>query len=330
MSIQSVSNAGTDSVYTYKNGAGRSDVLTAEDNYFSKNVETKSISGSDSFNVVEILLSLVSKLGDKLTDIFCFSSKLKNSNTSNTSDTGEYNFETIGKNTCLEEDDPEILAQLQAQDALEQTDSVEDTEEIDKTNSINITNNDTEYKTAESLTKAIYEADDEAEIHMSRLCSALDMTEDEVSAYLINLTQSEQYGNGCINPLVFYAQICQESGCISDAKGDKSKTTGEYKAVGLGQFHTIAVDQVNNMIESGKYGDYTYNDGEKYTYADRTDPQKALEMMVLLLRYDASQTDDENGMLAMYNQGNSNGIETTDGKNYVKAVFSQIGIDVDC
>ena len=47
-------------------------------------------------------------------------------------------------------------------------------------------------------------------------------------------------------------------------------------------------------------------------------------MMALLLRYDASKTDDENGMLAMYNQGNKNGINTKDGQNYVAAVLGRI------
>ena len=132
------------------------------------------------------------------------------------------------------------------------------------------------------------------------------MSREETAAYLTNLCESEEWAAGCIDPVTLCAQIRQESGYVADIVGDGGL------AVGLGQFHECAVEEVNNQY------------GTNYTSADRSDPYKALEMMALLLKYDYSKTGDTNSMLAMYNQGNPNGINTSGGQNYVRAVMSRI------
>ena len=139
-----------------------------------------------------------------------------------------------------------------------------------------------------------------------KLCSTLGMSREETAEYLTNLCESDEWAAGCIDPVTLCAQIRQESGYVADIVGDSGL------AVGLGQFHECAVQEVNNQY------------GTNYTSADRTDPYKALEMMALLLKYDYSKTGTTEGMLAMYNQGNANGINTTGGQNYVNAVMARI------
>lgn len=178
---------------------------------------------------------------------------------------------------------------------------------------------------AARLLDNIKNSDIHAPERLEKLTNALNLDELEVADFLIHLCESEKWGNNCIDPLLFYAQICQESNAEFDALGDYSKRTGEYLAFGYGQFHECAVDEVNNQIEKGFFGEYLYNNGQKYTYEDRINPKKALEMMILLLRYDASKTDSKDAMLAMYNQGHKNGINTQQGQEYVDAVYSQIG-----
>ena len=178
---------------------------------------------------------------------------------------------------------------------------------------------------AARLLENIKKSDIHAPERLKKLTNALNLNELEVANFLIHLCESEKWGNNCIDPLLFYAQICQESNAEFDALGDYSKLTGEYLALGYGQFHECAVDEVNNQIENGIYGEHLYNNGQKYTYEDRINPKKALEMMILLLRYDANRTNSQDAMLAMYNQGHKNGINTQQGQEYVDAVYNQIG-----
>ncbi len=180
---------------------------------------------------------------------------------------------------------------------------------------------------AEKLLNDILEKDEFSSEHLENLKKSFnyELSEIEILSNLVYLCDSEQWGNNCIDPLTFYAQLCQESDCKSDALGDYSKSKDEYLALGFGQFHKCAVDEVNKQIEAGTYGDYCYNQGEEYTLEDRKDPEKALEMMILLLRYDASKTDSTEAMLAMYNRGHKGGINTMDGKEYVRKVYGRIG-----
>ena len=155
--------------------------------------------------------------------------------------------------------------------------------------------------------KKLQEAGGDAWNEFDTLCSTLGMSQEETMDYLTELCESEEWGNGCIDPVTLCAQIRQESGYNATIVGDSGL------AVGLGQFHECAVEEVNNQY------------GTNYTSADRSDPNKALEMMVLLLKYDYSKTGSTDAMLAMYNQGNPNGINTSGGQNYVSAVYSRLG-----
>lgn len=141
----------------------------------------------------------------------------------------------------------------------------------------------------------------------SKLCSVLSMTEEETADYLTQLCESENWANGVTYPSLLLAQISRESKFDPNAVGDGGL------AIGLGQFHTCAVDEVNKRFDTN------------YTYEDRKDPYKALEMMSLLLRYDYSQTKSTYGMLAMYNQGHP-ALDTEKGQTYVKNVLAEIGL----
>lgn len=178
---------------------------------------------------------------------------------------------------------------------------------------------------AVELLETIKEKDKEADFHLENLRNSFNQSDIENLKFLIHLAQSPTWGNDCIDPLLFYAQICQESDCDSNALGDFSKRKQEYLARGFGQFHECAVDEVNEQIEKGTFSDFLYNNGEKYSYDDRTDPKKALEMMILLLRYDAQCTNSTDEMLAMYNRGHKNGFREEEGKNYVDKVYNRIG-----
>ncbi len=158
----------------------------------------------------------------------------------------------------------------------------------------------------QELLDALEEAGGDAYENFGKLCDELGMSEDEAAAYITELCESEEWGDGCIDPVLLCAQICQESGYDADIVGDSGA------ALGLGQFHKCAVDEVNNQY------------GTNYTYSDRSDPEKALEMMVLLLKYDYSQTGSTDGMLAMYNQGHASAINESAGQNYVKNVYSRL------
>lgn len=177
---------------------------------------------------------------------------------------------------------------------------------------------------AQNLLDEIKIADEYSDIRLEKMQEALGMDSIDVAKLLIEMCESPIWGNGCIEPLLFYAQIAQESNCEFDKLGDYNKKTGIYDALGYGQFHKCAVDEVNNQIECGRYEDYLYNDGEKYTYEDRKDPKKALEMMSLYLRYIDDRTNSTDAMLAMYNGGSKNFIKTSKGQEYVRNIYKQI------
>lgn len=147
----------------------------------------------------------------------------------------------------------------------------------------------------------------EAPKYYDKLCNALNMNKNDTADYLTQLCQSEKCANGCIEPSLFYAQIFRESGFDPDVIGDNGA------AIGLSQFHKCAVDEVNRQFDTN------------YTYQDRYDPIKSLEMMSLLLNYDYETTKSTYGMLAMYNQGHP-ALDEPDGIAYVQNVLAQIGL----
>lgn len=137
-------------------------------------------------------------------------------------------------------------------------------------------------------------------------CANLGLDREQTMKHLLNLCFSPDFGNGTVNPIVLLAQILTESTNNPNAVGDNGN------AVGFGQFHTCAVDEVNNQF------------GTNYSYNDRYDPYKNLEMMVLLLRYDFSVTKSIDGALAMYNVGGPSAINTQKGQNYVNVIYSKL------
>ena len=143
-------------------------------------------------------------------------------------------------------------------------------------------------------------------VYFDNFCNSLDLTEQEAMHYITYLCNSPEWADGCITPLLFLADIMHESEYDPDKVGDGGA------ALGFGQFHKIAVDQVNMTF------------GTDYTYEDRQDPQKALEMMALLMRYCADCTNSTEGMLAMYNVGHPGAINTSKGKAYVSAVYGRL------
>ena len=61
-------------------------------------------------------------------------------------------------------------------------------------------------------------------------------------------------------------------------KGDKSKKTGEYRAIGPFQLWKCYVDDVNNILKNKGIS-------KRYTYKDRWDYQKSKEMVVIYLKH---------------------------------------------
>ncbi len=138
------------------------------------------------------------------------------------------------------------------------------------------------------------------------LCATLGMDREETAEYIAYLCESEEWGNGCIDPVIFCAQLRQESGFNGGTVGD-----GGY-AVGLGQLHEIAVGEVNRYW------------GTSYSGEDRWDPQKNLEITMLFLKECYQQTGDTEGMLGMYNQGTLDKARSADGQAYVRQVLSRL------
>lgn len=138
------------------------------------------------------------------------------------------------------------------------------------------------------------------------LCKQFNLSDLEMASKLTYMCESEYWGNGCITPVVLCAQMYLESSYIADEIGDGGA------AVGLGQVHKCAVDDINRIFDTN------------YTYEDRSDPQKGLEMMILYDRICYKQTHDTGAMLAMYNAGHKDAINHEYGKNYVKNVYKQI------
>lgn len=160
-------------------------------------------------------------------------------------------------------------------------------------------------KSGQELLSKIKSSGGDASAFIGTLSNSLGMSENQMADYLVELCKTR--GGGLIDPTVLFAQICQESGGRADVVGDNGA------ALGLGQFHTEAVQEVNNQY------------GTSYTAQDRANPQKALEMMTLLLRYDYNSTGSLQGALAMYNQGHAGALNTAGGQQYVSDVMRHLG-----
>ena len=61
-------------------------------------------------------------------------------------------------------------------------------------------------------------------------------------------------------------------------KGDKSKKTGEYRAIGPFQLWKCYVDDVNNILKNKGIS-------KRYTYKDRWNYQKSREMVIIYLKH---------------------------------------------
>ena len=61
-------------------------------------------------------------------------------------------------------------------------------------------------------------------------------------------------------------------------KGDKSKKTGEYRAIGPFQLWKVYVDDVNNILKMKGIS-------KRYTYKDRWSYQKSREMVIIYLKH---------------------------------------------
>ena len=88
--------------------------------------------------------------------------------------------------------------------------------------------------------------------------------------------------------------ICQvESKGKANAKGDYSRKTKEYRAIGAFQLWKCYVNDVNNILK---------NKGSKkrYTYNDRYDYRKSYEMVVIYLNHYGKVYEKKTGKKATY------------------------------
>lgn len=157
-----------------------------------------------------------------------------------------------------------------------------------------------------------------ADEFLKNATQTFDMSEEELTEYITEMCNSPQFGNGCIEPIQYFALLAQESE-FKNVEGDNGR------AVGLGQIHEPAVEEVNYQIENNLYEDYDYNNSKTYEASDRWDAKKNVEISLLYLRYCASKTDSTEAMIAMYNTGIPDGIYTTKGFEYVNNVLGKIG-----
>lgn len=157
-----------------------------------------------------------------------------------------------------------------------------------------------------------------ADEFLKNATQTFDMSEEELTEYIAEMCNSPQFGNGCIDPIQYFALLAQESE-FKNVEGDNGK------AVGLGQIHEPAVEEVNYQIENNLYDNYDYNNSKTYEASDRWDAKKNVEISLLYLRYCASKTDSTEAMIAMYNTGIPDGIYTNKGFEYVNNVLGKIG-----
>jgi len=178
---------------------------------------------------------------------------------------------------------------------------------------------------AQNLYDDIYKLDQFADTRIENLVESFGMPKEEIMEYIVQMCIDPKFGNNCVEPILFYALLAGESNCISTQKGDLNKSTGEYRAWGFGQTHKITVDEVNNRIKMGSFGKHTYNNGKPYTYEDRLDAKKNIEITLLFLRHCHKLAKGcTDTMLATYNTGNPSGVNTVKGQNYIAHIYSQI------
>lgn len=163
-----------------------------------------------------------------------------------------------------------------------------------------------EYNEAINLLNRLEKCGGDAWDYYYRLCDNLKMDRVEATAYLSNICNDENFGNGCVDPVILCALLMQESEYIVNRPGPQGG------AQGMGQLHKCAVDEVNRIFKTN------------YAYEDRHDPFKTIEIVTLYLRHCFNRTGYQDAMLAMYNQGPKTAIKTDAGKAYVRAVYGRL------
>ena len=163
----------------------------------------------------------------------------------------------------------------------------------------------------QELLNQIKNSGGDAPAFLGNFCQSFGMSEQEVADYLVSICNDPNFGAGVLNPSWVYAQLCQESGGRAVVPN-----SSDPLAEGIAQFRTCAVDQVNQ----------TY--GTNYSYEDRNDPRKAVEMMTLLLKHNYNQTGSLEGATAMYYWGTTDAQYRPEGQQYLSHVLSHINQSV--
>lgn len=139
-----------------------------------------------------------------------------------------------------------------------------------------------------------------------RLTNCLGFEDDiETMKYLCTICYSEEWGDGCTNPLYLCAQIMQESGY------DARKIASATDAQGLVQQTPIAVREINRIYNT------------KYTYADRLDGKKSIEMAILLLKNNTKETGTIGKALGMYYTGLAKYSAGSDAREYISNILKR-------
>ncbi len=137
-----------------------------------------------------------------------------------------------------------------------------------------------------------------------RLAENMGMEREAAAEYIVNLCETK--GGGIVEPKYMLAVTFLESSYKPNAVGDNGA------AVGLGQFHEIAVREVSDIS------------GEEYEYEDRWDTFKSLDMIAILLKSCFEKTDTLNEALGMYNQGTPEDAKSPAGKAYAEKVLKTL------
>ena len=109
-----------------------------------------------------------------------------------------------------------------------------------------------------------------------------------------------------------------ESNGKADAKGDYSKKTKEYRAIGAYQLWKIYVDDVNRIS------------GKKFSYEDRWDIEKSKEMVKIYLVYYGERYERLTGkvatdeVLSRIHNGGPNGYKKEATKSYWNKIQKEL------
>ena len=165
-----------------------------------------------------------------------------------------------------------------------------------------------------ALLNKLKEAGGDAFNMFGNLTSSLGFSSDEETAdYIAKLCADEEFGNNTIDPVLFIAQMCQESG-LSQYNADGSIKLGDNgRAYGLGQIHVECATDTAVMRN------------HSYTAEDRKDPRKNLEMAILCDRYWYEKTGSQQAALGCYFQGDVAKGTGSAGQGYYQACIQRLG-----